>query len=121
MTSPTASGAPHAIALGLAVTLAAVAHLLLKTGARDGYARRRGPFNAHTLAGCALLSCVAFLFVYAMQAIELKTVTAWTSVTYVLVLALSRWVLGERLNGRRLVGCVLVLVGILLFSLPSRL
>ena len=110
---------PHATALGLGIVCTATAHVLLRLGARGRAAGRRLLLNPYTLAGYGLFVFITMLNVFALQAIPLKTVTAWTALTYVVTPLLSRAVLREPLNKGMLAGSALILAGIVVFSLGN--
>ena len=107
----------HAAALGLGIMLTAVSQLLLRRGATRGNHWLAGYINPSSAAGYASFVLVALLNVYALQTIHLKTLTAWTSLNYVLTLVLAHWLLGEPLNAKMLAGCGLIVGGIVVFSL----
>jgi uncharacterized membrane protein len=52
-----------------------------------------------------------------MQEIQLRTMTAWAGVSYVVVAAFSKVFLNERIDLPRVGGCLLILMGITVFSL----
>lgn len=107
----------HATALALGVGLTAVSQVLLRSGARGKDRFYASFLNWHTVIGYGLFVLVTMLNVFAMQTIPLKTVTAWVSLTYVVTMLLSRWLLGEELNRYMLAGAGLIVAGIVLFSL----
>lgn len=107
----------HGIALALAIVLTAISQLLLRQGAVRGARWMAGFVNPRSVAGYSLFVLVAALNVFALQAIPLRTLTAWTSLTYVLTIGLSHWILKEKLNAGMLAGCGLIMAGIVVFSL----
>lgn len=111
-----ASHVSHALALGACLLLTATSQLLLKHGASGETTARSALLNRFTLSGYALLVMVTVLAVYAMQAIELKVVTAWTALTYLMVTAGSATILGEHVNRARWLGSALIVAGIAVFQ-----
>ena len=108
----------HQIALATGILLVPTAQILLKLGAN--HKNGRGLiFLPQTLTGLGILWVVATLTAYAFQTVELKTAAAWTSLTYILVVIMSRLILREKQSLMRLVGCVLISVGILIFHSGS--
>jgi len=103
-------------ALSIGIFLSAFSQVLLKSGARHKATWLASFLNMHTVIGYSLFVLVTVLNVYAMQTIPLKTVTAWVSLTYVLTLLMSRYLLKETLNGRMLIGAGMIVAGIVLFS-----
>ena len=106
----------HWLALAGCVVLTACAQILLKKGALSGR-RFFASLNPSTLSGYGLFGCVTVLSVYAFQQIELKTVTAWTATTYLLVAGLAHVVLDEPMTWSKAVGCFLVVAGGVAFAL----
>lgn len=101
----------HWAALFASVLLAVASQLVLRVGAR----RRRGSVNVVTAAGLALFGAVTVLMVYALQAIDLKSAIAVSSLTYVGTPLAERVLLGEHLARRTLVACHVILAGVLVF------
>ncbi len=108
----------HAIALGVGIAMTAVSQLLLKTGASGQKSWIGSFFNWRSILGMCMFVMVTFLVVYAMQEIALKTAATWASVTYLLVVCLSRWILRENVGRTKIIGCGLIAAGIVIFSLP---
>ena len=107
----------HYVALLGCIVLTACAQLLLKRGASRTKGILKSFWNSTTLLGYALFMVVTVLSVYAMQRIELKEVTVWISGTYLLVVILSRLLLRESLTLSKIIGCVLVVMGAIVFAL----
>ena len=107
----------HYMALALCIVLTSIAQLLLKFGASNKQTVSHSFVNRSTLGGYGLLAVVTIISVYAMQVIELKVVTAWVSATYLLVVLLARTVLKEPLTIMKMVGCGLITLGGVIFSL----
>ena len=75
--------------------------------------------NRRTLIGYVLFLGVTVLNIFAMKAIPLRTVTVATSLTYVLTLGMGRFLLGEMVSRRLVVGVTLIVAGIFVFSLAG--
>ncbi|MFT5438700.1 MAG: multidrug transporter EmrE-like cation transporter [Alphaproteobacteria bacterium] len=99
-------------ALFVAITLTAVAQVLLKAGSRPD-SPAGFPLK---LLGLGTLGIVTILMVLAMQGLPLRTVTAWTGLTFVLVPLAARLFLKERLSRRTMLASVVIVIGIVLFS-----
>jgi len=107
----------HAAALAVCVVLTACAQLLLKMGAAGKPTFSASFANRRTVSGYAILGIVTVLVVYALQGLELKVVTAFMSLTYLLV-SISAWLfLREELTPNRVLGCLLIMAGIVVFSI----
>jgi drug/metabolite transporter (DMT)-like permease len=110
---------PEVAALGAGIALTVAAQLLLRSGASRGASFLSSFLNPRTTVGYGLFLLTTVLNVFAMRVIDLKTVTAWTALTYVLTPAAAAWVLGEQPSRRTIAGSALVALGILLFSFGS--
>lgn len=106
----------HYVALALSILLVPVAQIMLKLGVRNAKGKPAKRLTSQTLTGLGVLLAVTVLSAYAFRMLEVKTVTAWSSLIYLLVALLSRFVLQENLTRRRLAGCVMIATGILLFQ-----
>ncbi len=105
----------HGAALAACLVLTAGGHLVLKVAA----SLAAKPAARLVAAGIGLfaLASVVPLAAYAMQAFELKTVSAWSAGTQVLVFAGAIVVLGERPDVRTSLGAALIVLGIVVFHL----
>jgi drug/metabolite transporter (DMT)-like permease len=108
---------PYYAAMAACVLLTTAAQLLLKAGA----ARKGGVLgsflNPHTLSGYALLGLVTVLSTFAMQKIDMKTGSTWAAVPYFLVVLLAWLLFHEKVTRKRVAGCALIVLGLLLFHL----
>ena len=107
----------HEIALGLSILFTGFAQVLLKAGASRRSSALRIFVDVRTLSGYGLMLIITVLNVYAMQKLQLKTMVAWISLTYVLVALLSWIVFKERFDRAKVCGTALVVVGLVVFSL----
>lgn len=100
-----------------AILFTTCGQLLVKSGATSG-ARFLGSFmNIRTLCGYALIAIAALFSIYAMRQIELKIVTACFSSVVPLVAISSTLLYKEKMNLRIGLGTVIVVLGLLIFSL----
>jgi multidrug transporter EmrE-like cation transporter len=109
----------HYLAMAIAILLTSFAQVLLKSGVTGKESWHRGLLSWRTVIANSMFVIVTILNVYAMQAIDLKIVSAWVSVTYVLVILLSWKVLKEKLDHIIAIGCVLIVSGIIIFNSPT--
>lgn len=110
------SAAIYWLALAAGILLTSVSQVLLKVGATSRSRLVDAFINRLTLSGYALFVVVTAFNVFAMKAIPLRTVTAATSLTYVLTLALGKWILGETVGRRTMCGLSLIVAGIVVYS-----
>jgi drug/metabolite transporter (DMT)-like permease len=99
-----------------AVLLTGVGQVLLKIGAKkDG---TWGMYtNPATLAGYGIFMVATLCSIYALQVMELKTLYALTSLTPLVVMALSVYVLKEKLTKKKVIAVGLIFCGLLVFNL----
>jgi drug/metabolite transporter (DMT)-like permease len=108
---------PPQAAMLAAVVLTASAQLLLKRGARPDRRLLAALISPWSVAGYALLLAVTILNVYALTAVPLRTLTAWSAASYPLVLLASGRLLGERIDRRAALATLMVVAGIVVCSL----
>ena len=106
----------HTAALASAVVIASISQLFLKSGASNKTSFIRSLLNWKTIIGYCLLGMVTILNVYAMQRIELKTITAWIGTTYVFVVFLSVLFFKEKIDLFKIIGCSLIVFGVSIFT-----
>ncbi len=99
-----------------AVLLTGVGQVLLKIGAK-----KRGTMemytNPATLAGYGIFLVATICSIYALQVMNLKTLYALTSLTPLVVMTLSVYVLKETLTKKKVIAIGLIFSGLLVFNL----
>lgn len=108
---------PHWLALFVGIVVTSFSQVLLKRGVSAKKSIITSFANSQTIASYLLFAVVTVLNVYAMQEIQLRTMTAWAGASYVIVAAFSKVFLNERIDLPRVGGCLLILMGITVFSL----
>ena len=108
---------PYFIAMGCGILMTAVSQVLLKIGASQNPTLLRRLLSGPVICGYGLFFLVTVLNVLALKVLEMKVLTAFTSLTYVLTTLLSKIVLQEAVGRRQLVGCVMIALGLVVFSL----
>ena len=99
------------------IVITGVAQVLMRVGSKKLVGRTSSRIPGWELfAGYALFFGVTVLNVYAFQAIPLKTMTAWSALTYVWVMFLAWAWLKEPVGLRMVGGCVLIVAGIGVFT-----
>ncbi len=107
----------------LSVICSAGAHLAFKYGvtAIDGAAPAAGvpgfavaaTGNPFVWGGLALHGAALVTWLFALRRTDISYAYPFISVGFVLVLGLSAWLLGERLNAMRILGVALIIGGVL--------
>lgn len=105
-------------AMAAGVLLTGFAQVLLKSGVTGQGGWHRSFLNWRTIASYGMFGLVTILNVYALQVVDLKTYGAWISVTYILVIFLSWKVLKEQIDRVTVMGCSLIVLGVIIFNLP---
>lgn len=105
----------HGAALAACLVLTAGGHLFLKVAASS--VSRPVTRLVAAGAGFSALASVVPLAAFAMQVFDLKTVSAWSAGTQVLVFAGAVGILGERPDARTSLGAALIVLGIVVFHL----
>ena len=106
----------HGVALVSAIVLTAISQVFLKIGASNKTSFIKSFLDWKTIVGYSCLFMVTVLNVYAMQRIELKTMTAWIGTTYILVVLFSCLFLKEKIDLFKIAGCSLIALGVLIFA-----
>jgi|AntAceMinimDraft_17_1070374.scaffolds.fasta_scaffold42362_2 drug/metabolite transporter (DMT)-like permease len=106
----------HTAALASAIVITSISQVFLKSGATGKTSFIKSFLNWKTIVGYCLLAIVTILNVYAMQRIELKTITAWIGTTYILVVLFSLLFLKEKIDLFKIIGCGLIVFGVLIFT-----
>jgi drug/metabolite transporter (DMT)-like permease len=101
-----------------AVALTAVSQLLFKQGSTRAAGRHwvRIYLNRHTIVAYFLLLIATLLNTYAYKILPMKLSVVILPVTFILIGALSRVILKERLSRTQALGGALVIVGIAIFN-----
>jgi len=100
------------------VILTSVGHLLLKIAAtRASAAGSRIYTHPLSLLGYGIFAVVAFLSIYAMKGLDLKVFFALYSLTYICIPVLAFLMLKESFTRNKIIGVVVITIGVLLFYL----
>jgi drug/metabolite transporter (DMT)-like permease len=100
------------------VALSAAGQLLLKSGARHLTGLGRLDFliaaarDAHVLSGLAAWIASTVCWLYVLRVAPLSRAYGLTSLTYVLILLASVFLLGEQVRRLHVAGTVLIVIGI---------
>ncbi len=96
----------------------AISQLLLKLSANEEHKGRFGEYlNVKVITAYVIFALVLLLNTYAYTKVNLKYGPVIDTFTYVFVLLLSVMVLKEKLTGWKLLGNVMIIAGVLIYSL----
>lgn len=102
------------------VVFTSIGHLLLKIAAnRVGESNGTARMVTHPVSILAygIFAFVAFLSIYAMKGLEMKSFFALNSLTYIVIPLLGVLVLKEAFTRNKAIGVSLITIGVLLFYL----
>ena len=110
---------PYALLIVLSVVIAAFSQILLKKAATVTYESRiREYLNAYVIIGYGLLLLTTLINIYAYsKGVELKSGAMIEALGFVLVMVFSRIIFHEKITRRKLLGNVLIVLGIIVFHL----
>lgn len=96
--------------------MSAVSQILLNVSARKKYDSKIGEYlNVYVIASYFILFVTLAINVYLLRFMGLQEENAVAASTYVFVLILSRVILKEKITLKKVIGNVLIVVGILVF------
>lgn len=104
--------------LFLSVVIAAFSQILLKKSAEKTYdSVIKEYLNPYVILGYGMMMGSMLLTILAYQKVEYKNGPIIESLGFVLVMLLSRIFFGEKITGKKMLGNLLILGGILVFYL----
>lgn len=100
------------------VVLASVSQILLKISAKKTHSSFLKEYlNIFVISGYVLLAASTLTTIAAYRGIEFKNGPIIESLGYILVMALSYFILKEKIDRRKIIGYVLILLGVVVFYL----
>lgn len=104
----------------IVIVFTSVGHLLLKIAAnrvKESGGTVRMVLHPVSILAYGVFAFVAFLSIYAMKGLEMKSFFALNSLTYIVIPLLGFLVLKESFTKNKAMGIVLITAGVLLFYL----
>jgi len=102
----------------LSVLIASVSQILLKKSAMKQYAYKWQEYlNPYVIFGYGLLFLSMLLTVYGYKGVDLKTGPVIESTSYVFVAILSAIFLKERVSGKKKLGLLIIVIGVIVSNL----
>lgn len=100
-----------------AIVLVSVSHVMIKYSTRKHYPSALQEYlNPVTITGYTLLLLSAFITIFALRYIPFKSFQVYMSLTYLFILLMGHFVLGERITKEKIIGNSLIVVGIIVFN-----
>lgn len=107
----------------LAILFTGISQVLMKTGSsRTGEGRFQiftMYLNAPTMIAYGLLLVTTIISVIVLRDIPLKVFYAVASLNFLVVTALSYWLLKEKVDREMIIALVLIVTGVLVFNFPG--
>lgn len=104
--------------LFLSVFIASIAQIFLKYSANRSYTSRiREYVNIYVITGYSFMLLSTILTMTALKKVPLSWVPMVESSSYIFVSVLGYWILKERLTKRKIKGLLIILAGIMIFSI----
>lgn len=102
----------------VSVLISSVSQILLKISAKKTYPSKIKEYlNPYVILGYGLFFGCTLISMYALKVVPLSMSPILESTGYIFVSALSFLFLKEKLTRRQLIGIVLILIGIVVYSL----
>jgi len=106
------------ISLFAAVLISSVSQMLLKKGASFSYENKiREYLNVWVISGYFLMVLSTLCVIYAYRGVAYKNGTVIESLGYVIVMFLSKIFFGEAITKNKLIGNLLIVLGVIIFCL----
>lgn len=106
------------IVLFVAVIVSSASQMLLKKGATQKYdSVIREYLNPWVISGYGLMILSTLCVIFAYRGVAYKNGAIIESLGYLLIMVLSRIFFGEKITKKKLVGNLIILVGVLVFYL----
>lgn len=73
--------------------------------------------NPYVITGYAITAICMILTMFGYRGVPLKYGAVLESLVYIYIMILSKFILGEKLSKRKIVGNVIIMMGVIIFSL----
>lgn len=107
----------HIAALSTGVLITSLSQVLLRLGAKDKKTWLGSFLNLKTALGYSLFVIVVLLTTFASQGISMRAVVAWNSAAFLSTILMARLFLKERVSRGSLAGIVMIIIGLVVFSI----
>lgn len=108
----------YVLILILSVFIATVSQIILKKSSNEEHTSLIKEYlNVKVITGYGLLVLSTILTIIALKGMEYKYEPIIESVGYIFIMLLSRWFLNEKITKKKVLGNVLILIGIFIFSI----
>lgn len=106
----------YMIILVVSVLIASISQIILKKGAQKDYKNIiREYLNPYVISGYGLMVTSTILTIWAFKGLDYKNGPIVESIGYLFVMILSNLLLKEKITKRKIVGNIMILIGIFIF------
>lgn len=106
----------HWASLFAAVLISVTSQMFLKKGAQKKYKNVvREYLNFWVITGYILMLVSTLCIIFAYKAVDYKNGPIIESLSYILIMVLSRWLFKEKITKNKLIGNLLILLGVFVF------
>ncbi|WP_410982205.1 EamA family transporter [Bacillus cereus] len=100
------------------IILANYSQILLKKATLQEYdSKLREYVNPYVIIGYSLFVINAGLNVIALKGLSLKQASALESLSYLIILVFGWYFLGEKITKRKVIGNIIIVIGVVVFSI----
>lgn len=102
----------------IGIIIANYSQILLKKATLQDYDKKwREYINVFVIVGYTLFTINAGLNIIALKGIPLKQVSVLESLSYLIMLVFSWYFLGEKITKRKIIGNIIIVIGVVIFSI----
>lgn len=106
----------HILIMMISVLVAAISQILLKISANKEHKNIINEYlNPHVILGYMLLFASTILTILALRGMELKNLPIIEASGYIYVLIFSALVLKEKITKKKIIGNIIIILGIIVF------
>ncbi len=100
----------------ISVLVASISQILLKISAnKEHKSMIKEYINPHVILGYMLLFASTILTILALKGMELKNLPIIEATGYIYVLILSAMILKEKITKKKIIGNIIIIIGIIIF------
>lgn len=100
------------------VFISSCSQIILKIGSKKSYKNKIKEYlNIYVLSGYCILGLATIFAIWSLKGIELKSAPILNSVSYIYILVLSKIFLNEKISKQKIIGNLLIIVGVIVFNL----
>lgn len=106
----------HYLAMAFSVVIASIGQVVMKSAVMKGDSWLHSVTHIRTLSSFGLYIVSTAFGVYSLQLVPLKIYVACAASSFIIVVVLSAICLRESISRRRLMGCLVIVAGVIVFT-----